>query len=639
MSPPPRGARPPGPGEARIAEVIDRTLNGGRPLRLKLPGGGELQVDRPLPFLFAYEPPSGRKDPWTSRLLKSEASIWFPSKTLDPEEMRGVLLPVLRTLVEEFGALLVVEVRAGSRTSVGERNRFTITEHPLAPDEEVLSTLAGGLGRIRIRHSGSTVERKRASRATGAIVELMGRELLAELGVHVIRVSVPPVYRDEEGQLYPLVLRSFRRQLVRALRRTAHRFSQIRARRSPTSYLALGRRRIVRAVLDADRRLEELASGFDYLMLITPTNVQESWEAFRDGGFRQEPRFRYRPIPIDPGLFKRRLHEIPIERIADPALGQIYEDRRYEFDVRLSMLQQRGGRKHLLAGLQLYGEIDPRTEREAEEILALPVIEEGTGDDAGGDGAVDAEAFARRVRSEFGHYRRLDPEFHSEVRVRRDLGSILVSRGRVHVDRYLRLPPERLEALVAHEVGTHVLTFHNGERQPLRIFATGLAGYEELQEGLAVLGEYLVGGLTLARLRLLAGRVIAAREKLRESSFVETFRLLHEGHGFSPRSAFLTSMRAHRGGGALKDVIYLRGLSRLLQHRGEGGDLETLYLGKFAQAHLPLVEELLERRILIPPKLIPRSHSGRISRLRLERIRAGSTVSQLITHDLGATPR
>ena len=34
---------------------------------------------------------------------------------------------------------------------------------------------------------------------------------------------------------------------------------------------------------------------------------------------------------------------------------------------------------------------------------------------------------------------------------------------------------------------------------------TGLTGYDTLQEGLAVLSEYLVGGLSRPRLRLLGG--------------------------------------------------------------------------------------------------------------------------------------
>ena len=628
-------------GEAVEAEALDRalkSLRAGKPLRLRLPGGGELNIDRPLPFIFAYDPPGRQSDPWTSRLLKAEASTWFPSHTLTRKEMRAVLVPVLRALVDDYGALLVIEVRARSRASAAEENRFQLGEHPLSPDTEVLETLAEGLGKIKVRQRDSVVERKRTRTAPGHFVATVGRKTLEDLGVSVIQLGVPPVYRDEEENLFPLLLRALRKQLVRELRRTAHRFAELRANRSPPTYLALGKRRLVRSVLEVDRRLDELASSFDYLMLITPTNVQESWEKFQADGFKVAPRFRYRPIPLDPGLQKRRLYELPIEKIADPALAQIFEDRRYEFDVRLAMLQQRGGRKHLLAGLQLYGEIDARTLGEAEQILAIPLPPGAAPDDVGGVDAVDAETFAKRTREEFRNYRKQDREFHSDVKVRKDLGSVLVSRGKVYVDRYLKISRDRLEALIAHEVGTHVLTFHNGGSQPLHIFSTGLAGYEELQEGLAVLAEHLVGGLTLPRMRLIAGRVLAARSKLQDATFVETFALLHERYGFSPRSAFLTTMRAYRGGGSLKDVIYLRGVSRLLEHLRAGGDLDILFLGKIAQRHVPLVKELLEREILRAPALIPGYRSDTMAKERLARVRRGLTIPDLISPPAESLP-
>ena len=64
--------------------------------------------------------------------------------------------------------------------------------------------------------------------------------------------------------------------------------------------------------------------------------------------------------------------------------------------------------------------------------------------------------------------------------------------------------------------------------------------------------EYLVGGLTPARLRTLAARVVAVRSLLDGATFVDTFRVLHDQHGFSARSAFMISMRVHRGGGLTK---------------------------------------------------------------------------------------
>jgi len=65
-----------------------------------------------------------------------------------------------------------------------------------------------------------------------------------------------------------------------------------------------------------------------------------------------------------------------------------------------------------------------------------------------------------------------------------------------------------------------------------------MGGYDQLQEGLAVLAEYLVGGLTVNRLRLLAGRVIGVESMVNGASFIETFNLLANKYGFSNRIAY-----------------------------------------------------------------------------------------------------
>ena len=87
----------------------------------------------------------------------------------------------------------------------------------------------------------------------------------------------------------------------------------------------------------------------------------------------------------------------------------------------------------------------------------------------------------------------------------------MVSRGNLNIGKRVKIPESRVEALIQHEVGTHVLTYINGMDQPFQQLYCGLAGSDELQEGLAVLSEYLVGGLSAPRFRILAGRVMAAK--------------------------------------------------------------------------------------------------------------------------------
>jgi uncharacterized protein (TIGR02421 family) len=181
-----------------------------------------------------------------------------------------------------------------------------------------------------------------------------------------------------------------------------------------------------------------------------------------------------------------------------------------------------------------------------------------------------------------------------------------------------------------HEIGTHVLTFYNGLHQPLSQFHAGRPGYEETQEGMAVLAEYLCGGLTRDRLRLLAARVMAVDSLIAGADFLETFRLLCADLGFAHRAAYTIAMRVHRGGGLTKDVVYLRGLIALLDYLAEGHEFEKLLVGKVALAHMDIVEELWWRRIIASGPLRPRYLDSPLARERLAGLPGGSGVAQLI---------
>ncbi len=206
----------------------------------------------------------------------------------------------------------------------------------------------------------------------------------------------------------------------------------------------------------------------------------------------------------------------------------------------------------------------------------------------------------------------------------------MVSAGNLLVGRNMSIPADRVEALIQHEVGTHVVTYWNGRAQPFRLLASGLARHDELQEGLAVFAEYLVGGLTPARLRTLAARVVAARAVADGAEFIDTYRLLVEDVGLASRPAFMMAMRVHRGGGLVKDAVYLRGLQGVVDYLHQGGRLDTLLVGKIAPEHTAVIEELQRREVLQPPLLRPNFLNGPDSHYRIERVRQGIDLVDLI---------
>ena len=228
------------------------------------------------------------------------------------------------------------------------------------------------------------------------------------------------------------------------------------------------------------------------------------------------------------------------------------------------------------------------------------------------------------------------PDFPTHVEVRDDISELMVSFGRLLIPEAAAFAAHRVEALLHHEVGTHVVTYQNGARQPLTLLTIGLPGYDETQEGLAVLAEYLTGGLDPRRLRVLAARVVAVGKMLDGAGFLDIFESLRADYGMPARTAWSIAIRVVVGGGSVKDAIYLRGITRILEVLAEGGSLEVLFVGKLALDHIPLIQDLLDREVLQPPWVRPRWLDVPGAQERLARLRAGASVTDLYEGDVSA---
>jgi hypothetical protein len=109
--------------------------------------------------------------------------------------------------------------------------------------------------------------------------------------------------------------------------------------------------------------------------------------------------------------------------------------------------------------------------------------------------------------------------------------------------------------------------------------------------------------------------------------------LLRSDHGIPTKTAWSIASRVVVAGGSVKDAIYLRGISRILDALKEGIDLDVLFVGKLALDHIPLIQELLDREVLQPAWVRPRWLDVPGAQDRLDRLRAGATVLDLYEGD------
>jgi uncharacterized protein (TIGR02421 family) len=603
------------PASAEVREAFTHA----RSLELRRPWG-QLVLDGARPFLLivrAREP----RDP-VSQLVVGEASYLLADPEAEPETIRNVVRGVVEAGSRAHDGFLIIEIWGGG----GRRFRVLA---PDGPAKATVDALARGLTDLETKRRGAAVEVEgTTSRHPADLPPVMTVKECHGLGCLLLGLEVPGVYRDPDtGAVFPVFLRQLSHGISEVLRRAVFEFVKVQTGSDLASYRALGRRTLGDPVWAADRELAEIDASFDLLLQVSPVNAEAAWERFRDSGYERKPDFRYRLLPIDPDLLKRRLYAIPLENVDDPAAWRLLRDKREELDKQISLLSDRNSPGFLQGSIRLFGHMQASLLDRATEILAqVPPLEGRSPGDR-----VKAAEFARRAEAEFDYYRARYPDFHSEAQIRPDLMGLMVSSGKLLIGQSLSLWPDRVEALIQHEVGTHVLTYVNGRAQPFLQLSRGFADYDELQEGLGVLAEYLVGGLNVPRMRLLAARVIAVHSRMEGATFVETFRRLNQDYGFGAYTAFGIVARVFEGGGFTRDMIYLRGLVGVVEYLRDGGDLEPLYVGKIAARHLEVIQEFTERGVLRDIPLLPRFLESDEAKDRLRSLRDGLPVHAMVT--------
>lgn len=627
-----------------IARRAHALLDEEEPVHLDLPGGGRLFIDHPVPVLAVHRcagPAEG--DPAvdagavcaeTHRLVTSQTAYLLA--TGGPEHTPALVAALADGLVARCGSLLVVDVWAplddGEDEDIDPFDRrpgFTIyTSEDTPALEAAADALCEALSGIELAEQGADVARVRTTDVAPPGLPPLLPSSSCPAGVAVLGLAVDAVFLNtREEEYYPRVLDRLRDALAPTFEDAAVAYA--RATGTRIAAPALGRRRLEPAAEVADRGLSELSKQYGFLLQITPINATEAWTEFRDSECQSAPEFLYRPLTFDPDALRRDLFALPLDEVEDVIVGRLLRERRDEIEAQVRMILDIGTVQFLPGSLRVYGKPGEALVALAHEVIAA-IPEKKTS----GDEVVGATVFAAAARAELDHYRAQFDGFGATVEIREDIpGSLMVSHGQLLIGSGTSLDARRVPALLAHEVGTHVLTYYNGCAQPLRQLRHGLAGYEDLQEGLAVLSEWLVGGLTPGRFRTLAARVIGAHALVDGASFVETHRLLQDAAGLSSRAAFNVTLRLYRGGGLTKDMVYLRGLRDLLAHLAHGGVFWPLLIGKIALCHLDDITALRERGVLVEPPLTPR-YAGDAGALdRLAEAQRGVTVLDLLSNE------
>jgi uncharacterized protein (TIGR02421 family) len=333
------------------------------------------------------------------------------------------------------------------------------------------------------------------------------------------------------------------------------------------------------------------AKGIQPLESVQPANASQQRALFLAGEIEQ-PEFRYHePAREAHAQIEESLHGIVF---SDDTIGRLQSKKRAEL-IELSRVATHPGNAAVVkaATLAVYGRPSRKLVAQAKRLLELLP-------------ATPAQKTAKvtlgpRMSKELLKYGledwQLTESTGGSTHVDPANKEVVVPQGR-------KVGQHIAERLAVHEVGVHVLRAANGYEQPDPLFAVGTAGYEATEEGLAAYGEVLSGTSEPNVLRKYAARVLAVDSVAEGSDFRSTFEMLKE-QGLSLNQSWDVALRVHRGGGYLKDHIYLEGLMDVRDYAKRGGDLRKLFVGKVSLEDLPLVDRMLAAGELKFPRRLP----------------------------------
>ena len=242
--------------------------------------------------------------------------------------------------------------------------------------------------------------------------------------------------------------------------------------------------------------------SFRFLLDITPVDADDLRDDFLEGREPDPPSPTASSRPI-PDVVRAELDDIDLATVEDPVLGQLLRAKHREMELQLDMLEARDTDDFLPLSVELYGGVSPSLRQAGRGAAgrASPAPSRPTSRSTPRSSwrwpRPRSRATATRTPTSTCTPRSVPTSTASWSRA-----TSCSSARRPRCSR--RAPP----ALLHHEVGTHLVTQANGSHQPIKVLGVGLAGYDETQEGLAVLAEIACGGLTAFRLRQLASRVV-----------------------------------------------------------------------------------------------------------------------------------
>jgi len=343
-----------------------------------------------------------------------------------------------------------------------------------------------------------------------------------------------------------------------------------------------------RMLRKVDERIVELDKQIKLLSYINPRNITEQKALFLENP-EFSPRFSYRDLELDVDQFRADLKKIPE---VNHELFPLYKNKIKELNQRIDLLEGRGSSDYSTLSDQLFGRVTRHMYQEALKFIrenANKTQPDKSPEIDHKKSLETLEGFLKQYGLGFWKIKILDESVADIQVTKRD--TILVKKG-------AKFQSNRLQALLVHEIGTHVFRFENAKLQPFRLLERGTAGYLRTEEGLAVWNQNQLG-LDLGDKFLTPAYQIVALYVAERMGFQDLFHYLKTTFELNDDLCWKLCLKAKRGfnnseekGSFTKDMVYFAGNRDIEKFVAKGGQISDLYVGKITVDDLPLVQKI-----------------------------------------------
>lgn len=341
-----------------------------------------------------------------------------------------------------------------------------------------------------------------------------------------------------------------------------------------------------RKLKSLDEKVSELDEQIKLLSSLNPRNLLEQKDLFFSHPDYM-PRFSYRTMDLDIEKLRRDIKRLPV---VSHTLFPLFEKKIQELSQKLDLIEARETEDFSRASEILFGKANQALYRDAVEFLQKH---------SGGEPDTSIEFDAKGAAAVVDKFCKKNTLGHWTISIIEDSVADMqvIKKGKVLIRKDARFTKNRLDALLVHEIGTHVFRFENGKRQQFRLFERGTAGYLETEEGLAVYNQNQLG-LNLGEKFLTPALLVVAIFLAKKMGFRELFEILQQTYSLSDEGAWKLCVKAKRGtadqskpGAFTKDLAYFKGERAVEKFLESGGEIRDLYVGKIAIADLKLLKD------------------------------------------------